>query len=56
MVRHAVDGILKEDIDKRLSAKYDTSGYQEHDNIKYVINKTELYEIYKLSLDDSHKE
>ena len=36
--------------------KYYTSGYQEHENIKYGSNKPGIYELDKLSLDYSNKE
>ena len=40
----------------KLSENIDTSDHQEHENIEYGINENKLYELDKLSLEDSQKE
>ena len=39
----------------KLSARIDTIDYQEQDNIKNETDEKELYQLYKLSLGNSHK-
>ena len=55
MVHHAVDDIMQEGKDRKSSKNY-TIDYQEHEKTKYGTNEAEMYELYKLSLDGSHKE
>ena len=52
MIQHAVSHILKQDKNTKLSAK---SEPQQYDNTNSEIEKKELYELDKLSLNDSHK-
>ena len=54
MVHHAVDDIMQEGKDRKSSKNY-TIDYQEHEKTKYGTNEAEMYELYKLSLDGSHK-
>ena len=46
----------RKNIRQTIKYKNDTIYYQEHNNIKDKTNKTEMYEIYELSLYDNHKE
>ena len=47
---------MKEDKDIKISKKINMSGYYEHENIEDDIDESELYYIYKLSLDEIPKE
>ena len=55
MIQYAVDEILQENKDKNIGAKNDTSDYHEHEDIKYGIDETEIYKLYKLSHYGGHK-
>ena len=46
----------RKNIRQTIKYKSDKIYYQEHNNIKDETNKTEMYEIDKLSLYDNHKE
>ena len=55
MIQHSVYAVLQEDKDIKLSAKNDASNYQDHHNIKYDFDATELDGIDELIIYDSHK-
>ena len=53
ILQHAVDDILQEDENSNLSAKSEPRYHEKRDS---EINEKYLYDLDKLSLDDSHKE
>ena len=51
MLKHAVEETPRENKDKKIGAKRDTSDYHYHVNIKYGINESELLNLDKYNLD-----